>query len=177
MRTAIELAWGDGTYLFRLPLPLLIELQNKTGLGVGELYAKLLRGRYLIPQKDGSAVPVGDPSQGAFAVLDVLEPIRLGLIGGNKGLVNGQDVQVSAIRASELMEAYAYPAAPLKDAWDTAVAILSVAVEGWNDPSDLKKKEDRNGELPLTDAPAGSTTAKSSPTAPSRARPRSKRGN
>jgi hypothetical protein len=59
---AIDLVWGDGEYTFRLPIGQLRELQEKTGVGPGELADRMLHGKWRID--------------------DLRETLRLGLIGG-----------------------------------------------------------------------------------------------
>lgn len=54
--------FGDGEQTFALPFPLLKELQNKTGVGIGALFHRV---RSL-----------------HFSIADISETIRLGLIGG-----------------------------------------------------------------------------------------------
>ena len=124
--THIELKFADGDYLFALKLPQLAELQQKTGVGVFALYGRVLRGRYVI---DGEVV--GIPHEGTAYDTDLFETIRLGLIGGGKGLVDGKEVEVSALRARELVERYCHPA-PLREAWGLAAAILTAKIEGYD---------------------------------------------
>lgn len=128
MRTEIELEFGDGKYLFKLPLVQINELQSKTGLGIGALYAKLLQGRYIYaPDNDAT---MGMPTQANYAAADVIEPIRLGLIGGGQGIVDGVPVKVTPLVANRLVENYVYPARPFMEAWTLATSVLSVVVEG-----------------------------------------------
>lgn len=164
MRTQIDLEWADGVYTFALPISLIAELQRKTRTGIGQLYARLLKGRYFIPNVDGGLDAVGDPAQADFNIEDVMEPIRLGLIGGKHAVVNGQDVDVTPTRAAQLMEIYSYPARPLREAWDLAVAILSVCIEGWQEPDPLKKKEQDEppGKMTATDGLTGSAPSPTS---------------
>ena len=156
MQTHIDLPWGDGIYTFRLPLPQIGELQAKAKTGVGTLYAKLLRGRYLRKGLKG-VENFGDPSQADYSFEEVYHTVKQALIGGKHGFVDGEDVEVSPQRALELMELYAYPARPMQELWDLAVAILTVTCEGWDDGSspDVKKKE-------RTNAKRGQRTAKGS---------------
>lgn len=167
MRTDIDLKFGDGTYTFRLRLLEIAELQRKTGTGIGALFARLIKGRFTLEAEElgGAPVHVGDPTAAQYAIADVLEPIRLGLIGGGIGRVNGEAVTVDPIRAQELMDLYCYPARPLSEAWTFAVSILTACIEGWVDP-DPKKKEP--SVTPETETPAdGSTSPLPTETAPS----------
>jgi len=58
----VEEDFGDGTYAFRLPLGQLEELQEKTGVGPFKLAQRMLSGEWMTQ--------------------DVIQTIRLGLIGG-----------------------------------------------------------------------------------------------
>lgn len=59
---AIEAEFGDGTYGFRLPIGQLEELQEKTGIGPFKLAQRMI--------------------SGDWHTQDVIQTIRLGLIGG-----------------------------------------------------------------------------------------------
>jgi hypothetical protein len=124
--TDIELKFADGDYLFALKLPQLAELQQKAGVGIFALYGRVLRGRYVL---DGEVV--GIAHEGTSYDTDLYETIRLGLIGGGRGIVDGQEVQVSALRARELVERYCH-SAPLRESWGIAAAILSAKIEGFD---------------------------------------------
>ncbi|GGB15137.1 hypothetical protein GCM10011380_00690 [Sphingomonas metalli] len=130
--TALELHFGDGEYLFDLKLPQLAELQEKRGCGVFAIYARVLKGRYLL---EGETI--GVTGQAEAYVEDLAETIRLALIGGGKGLVNGVEVAVSALTAKGLVERYVL-AAPLRDAWATAAAILAARIEGYTPPKKVE---------------------------------------
>lgn len=156
VQTALELLFGDGDYLFDLKLPQLAELQRSRECGIFKIYGRVLKGRYML---NGEPLAMAEDGE-AFAE-DIYETIRLGLIGGNKGLVNGQEVTVSPIRARQLVETYCHPA-PLRECWAIAAAVLSARVEGYTPPKAEPAK------APAT-AKRGkrSTSRRSSPTAPS----------
>lgn len=124
--TEIELKFADGDYLFALKLPQLAELQQKTGAGIFALYGRVLRGRYVI-----NGEIVGIAHEGDAHAVDLYETIRLGLIGGGRGVVDGQEVEVSALRARQLVETYVHPA-PMREAWSIAAAILTAKIEGYD---------------------------------------------
>lgn len=146
-QTAVELTFGDGDYLFDLKLPQLAELQEKRGVGIFRLYGRVLQGRYLF---DGEVL--GVPAEGEAYAEDIFEVIRLGLIGGGRGLVDGAEVTVSALKARTLVERYCH-AAPLRDPWSVAAAVLAARIEGYTPP----------GEADAGNAPAPETTASTSP--------------
>jgi hypothetical protein len=158
--THIDLAFADGTYRFALFLPQLHELQAKTGIGVGALYARVLQGRV------AGNVEVGHPGFAAYHVDDLVETVRQGLIGGGEGYTgegdNRQDVKVSALRANELVENYLLPM-PLMDQWNLAAAILFAKVEGYEPPDDEKPAKKK--VTPKARKKGGSTTPERSPTA------------
>lgn len=153
--TALELDFADGTYLFDLKLPQLAELQEKCGAGVFKIYGRVLQGRYHFDDE-----VIGFPQEGEAFSEDLFETIRLGLIGGGRGIVDDREVVVSALTAKSLVERYVHPA-PLREAWAIAAAILGARVEGYSPP----KKAAPAGE-PADDQTA-STSPKSSQTAPS----------
>ena len=124
-QTEIELAFADGDYLFALKLPQVMELQRLCGAGIFAIYSRVMKGRAFIENQS-----FGLPHEAEAFQDDVYETIRLGLIGGGKGIVNDQEVEVSALRARQLLETYAHPV-PLKDMWHLAAAILYAKVEGY----------------------------------------------
>lgn len=153
--TALTLHYGDGEYLFDLKLPQLAELQEKRGAGVFKIYGRVLAGRYMF---DGE--PLAMPAEGEAFAEDLFETIRLGLIGGGEGWVNGERVVVSPLLAKTLVERYAHPVA-LRESWAIAAAILGARVEGYVPPK--KKARQRK---PVTKT-TRSTSPRSSRTAPS----------
>jgi hypothetical protein len=129
MLTEIHLPFADGVYRFRLTLPMIHELQRKCGTGIGALFARVLKGRYSF--EDGS---FGMPTEAEYRVEDLIETLRCGLIGGGEGKVGEDTIRVTPPLAQQLVENYAYPAAPLKAAWDMAASILMACIEGYQDP-------------------------------------------
>ncbi len=157
--TALDLKFGDGEYLFDLKLPQLAELQEKRG-PIFTVYGRVLKGRFLF---EGTAVAI--PEEGEAYAEDLWETIRLGLIGGGRGLVDGKEIEVSALTASKLVERYCHTA-PLRESWAVAAAVLAGRVVGF-DPGPLAAPD--VGPAPAKPRRKGSTSAKSSPTAPSSA--------
>jgi hypothetical protein len=162
MQTDIHLAFADGTYRFRLTLPMVYELQRKTKVGIGVLFGRVLEGRYVFVE-GGS---FGMPTEGKYSVEDLIETVRCGLIGGGEGLVNGETIRVNAVTAAQLVETYCFPAAPLKEAWDLAAAILTASIEGYEEPGQKKRPEETDAPTPKRKK-AGSTTRSRSATLPS----------
>lgn len=85
--------FGDGEKPFALPYELATELEKKTGFGIGALFGRLINR--------------------TFALADIVETIRLGLIGGG---ASPQD-------ASRLVDAYA-KSRPLTETFPIALAVL-----------------------------------------------------
>jgi hypothetical protein len=132
-QTALELKFADGDYLFDLKLPQLAELQEKRGCGIFKLYGRVIKGRFLVGEES-----IALPEEGEAFAEDIFEVIRLGLIGGGKGVVDGREVAVSALRARQLVESYCHNA-PLREPWAVAAAVLAARVEGFTPPEDKKK--------------------------------------
>jgi hypothetical protein len=154
--TRIDIEFADGAYTFRLGLAQIAELQAKCGCGIGALYARVIKGRYII---DGE--PLGNPMEAQFFAADLIETVRQGLIGGRAGVVDDQTVEVKPADANRLVSAYLYPERPLTEAWALAASILAAAIDGYSPP-------DKKKEAPATAKPAvkaASTMRKRSPTA------------
>lgn len=141
MDVALELPFADGTYRFDLKLPQLFELQEKTGKGVFAIYAEIMAGRGFV-----GAEPVGNPFEAIADIRCIRETIRLGLIGGNSGMVDGEEIEVGPNLARTLVERYIDPR-PLTEAWDIATAILHARIVGF-EPK--KKAQTESGESELT---------------------------
>lgn len=134
MQNKIDLDFADGTYTFALPLARIDELQRKCGgVGIGAIFARVLKG----------CIRVGDdvvlaPAAAEFHAVDLVETIRQGLIGGNHGVVNDQEITVSPALAGKLIDNYVMTA-PLSDSWSLAASILGACIVGYEPPVDKKK--------------------------------------
>jgi hypothetical protein len=96
---AYRVFFGDAEREFILTPPLILELERKTGVGVGGLSKRLFAGD--------------------FRYSEIMEVIRLGLIGGGE----------QPKRAAELVDAYA-ASRPLAETFPLAVSILETAFFG-----------------------------------------------
>lgn len=134
--TALDLHFADGEYLFELKLPHLAELQEKRGVGIFALYGRVLRGRYLF-----EGIAIAQTTDGEAYAEDLFEVIRLGLIGGGRGLVDGQEIAVTPLTAKTLVERYCHPA-PLKESWAVAAAVLAARIEGYDPPKKGKPADE-----------------------------------
>jgi hypothetical protein len=151
----ITLDFGDGEYRFRLGLKEIAELQTKCDAGIGAIYSRLMRGRY----RDGEDI-VLNPLEAVWKVQDISETVRLGLIGGGSGLVNGEPVKVTPEVALAMCRKYV-EGRPLLDIWKIAAAIMSACIIGYADPAGAaQKKTERSGATGRGKAKAGSTTTK-----------------
>ena len=151
--TALELKFGDGDYLFDLKLPQLAELQEKRDCGIFKLYGRVLKGRYSI----GDEI-VALTNEGEAYDEDLFETIRLGLIGGGRGRVNGKEVEVTALTARTLVERYCHPA-PLRESWSIAAAVLGARIEGYDPGPNAGAGEEPARPRKKSTSPKRSTTA------------------
>lgn len=125
VRVDLWLREFDGTYRFALPMPQMTELERQCGdRGIFAIYGGLAAGRYRL---DGQ--PVNAPHEGQGGSRDVFETVRLGLIGGGVGVVNGEQIKVTPQIAADLVDTYLRPA-PMERAWNIAFAILDARING-----------------------------------------------
>lgn len=132
--TEIELKFGDGDYMFRLPLPQLDRLQTKCGAGIGTIYRRVV--------------------EGEWHYQDIIETVREGLIGGGGGTVAGLPVTVNPTQATDLINAYVV-GRPMSEAWVLAKAILGACIIGYTPPAPRPTQKKRP---PQRTKMAGSTT-------------------
>lgn len=144
MQTHINLHFADGEYRFALGLAQIQELQEKCNAGIGAIYARVLQGRV------AGDIGVGHPGYAAYRHEDLRETVRQGLIGGGEGLVDGQEVKVSTLRANQLVERY-LEALPLKEQWDLAAAVLFAKVEGYAPDGEVEAEEPTDDKKKATD--------------------------
>jgi hypothetical protein len=141
METAVTAEFADGTYLFRLPLPQMFALERAFSDGSDVLTVEQgMRGAVGLDGDD--YVFLGG---GSARIGDVRETIRLALIGGNHGMVAGEEIEVGPIRAKQLVDEYVCPARPLDEGLLLAWRILHALVFS---PRLKKKADDRADENP-----------------------------
>ena len=104
----VVLKWADGDYLFRLPIRELCELERRCGAGVGEITARVFGGRPY--------------------VMDIVETIRLGLIGGGTATVRAQQLVATYVDGKPLADPDD-PSSPYK----TALAVLRTVYFGFDE--------------------------------------------
>jgi hypothetical protein len=133
----LALEFADGEYEFRITLQGINEIQKKCDAGIGAVWARLASARLeFIGEKVGVANNVMTGETAKFKIEDIIEPIRQGLIGGRKGKVDGQPVEVTHAMANRLIENYVL-SEPLMKAWTVAYAVVGSLIEGYDPP---KKK-------------------------------------
>lgn len=145
METALELDFADGRYRFWLPLPQILELERKGGSAdqaksIFTMYDEMGGGLGLSGE---TPIYLGG---GAAMTTDVREVIRLALIGGNHGLVDGKEIEVGPLTAKQLVDAYVYPTRPLTEGLHVAWSILHAAIVGVR----LKKKAEPDVAQPTS---------------------------
>lgn len=149
--STIELNFADGEYTFALPLVQINELQRKCGIGIGGLYGRVTKGVQVI---DSKAVLI--PGLAEFYALDLIETIRHALIGGGKGVVNGEAVVVAPTDANRLIETYVL-GQPMQTAWDIAATVLSVCLMGYDPPKKEPPASERANPKPRAKKAASTT--------------------
>lgn len=162
----IDIEFGDGTYTFALLLPQLIELEDKCASvdpdgtrrrkGVVAIYSDVIAG---LAVEDGEIIAI--PHVGRASAFECREVVRLALIGGNSGTVDGKQVKVDGPAARQLCERYV-DAVPIVKRWTLAAAILKAAIEGFEPP---KKAEPAKAPAVARTRRSRSRSEKSSPTA------------
>lgn len=152
--TRIRLPFGDGDYDFRLGLKQLSEIQHAChGDGIGEVFGRILAGRYMT----GQGIEFGNPIEAKYRIEDLIAVLHQGLIGGGKGVVHGEEVKVDTIRAKQLIDAYALAeGVTLQALWKLAASVAYVAKEGY-EPSEPEPEQPKKKARKAT---AGSTSAK-----------------
>lgn len=138
MQTSIALAFGDGEYVFRLPIKQIVALESKAG-PIDAVKDRVVNG--------------------GFGILDIVETIRHGLIGGGKGMVNGVETDVGDLRANLLVDTY-IDGKPLGEIAITARAIIAALYVGYA-PSGAQKKSPKKPVSPKRSTGASSSTTAS----------------
>lgn len=130
MATDLIADFGDGEYRFWLPLPQVTSFEREHG-SLLDFHAKL--GESMGIDADGKFhfLAAAGPKTDAILAL-----VRLALIGGGSGQVNGAEVEVGPVAAKHLVADYCYPSRPLEEAAVMAFRVVDAAVRGIS----LKKK-------------------------------------
>lgn len=124
----ITTEWADGTYAFRLTVAGILELEDKCDAPI--------------------AVIAGRVEAGAWKASDIIETLRIGLIGGG----------ATPVDAKKVVDRYAVP---LVENWPVARLVLGAALYGF-EASPLGNLEAAAGESPNASTPPPSTQPRSS---------------
>ena len=92
--------FGDGEKTFALPSDQILELERKTGIGIGALYTRVLSGQ--------------------FGFTDITEVIRLGLIGGGTSPKDANALVDAYAKPTPIIEAFQLAADILETRWSGA---------------------------------------------------------
>lgn len=120
--------WGDGTYTFRLTVAGILELEDKCDAPI--------------------AVITGRVNAGAWKAIDIIETLRIGLIGGG----------TKPADAKKVVDRYALP---LVENWAVARLVLGAALYGF-EASPLGKDQAAPTESPSASTPPSSSERASS---------------
>lgn len=101
LKAEVTAEWAGGEHLFRLTVPMVLELEQKCAAPFGTVFGRV--------------------QSGAFTIDDLMHTVRLGLIGGG---TKPQDV-------AALMRSYAYPERPLSELMVLARVILQASMFGF----------------------------------------------
>ena len=141
METAYTTDFADGTYRFWLPMSRVIAAEREMSQHGRErsILALFYDIGEALGQSVGMSVIAG--SMGA-RMHECHAVIRNALIGGNDGLVNGDQIAVGDAMARELVETYCYPARPAMHDIGLTWEILRAAIYGIDTSGSKKKDED-----------------------------------
>ncbi len=114
LTTAHIAFFGDAEQTFKLTPVLIVELENKVGAGIGAIFSRL--------------------TERAFRHGDILETIRLGLIGGG----------MHPMGAAQMVTTYAADR-PLAETLPIAIGILDATFFGTAEKPEPKEDEINNG--------------------------------
>jgi hypothetical protein len=144
MQTSVEIEIGNGVYPCAIGLQGVLEIETACGAGVGEVIARLLRGRgpdLSVTDLDGPQRTVGYTPEAGYRVKDAIEFVRQGLIGaaalGLKPTVDGvpQEHATTPSRANAIINNYLLPPnGSLNDLWNYAAFIALNLAEGYVPP-------------------------------------------
>lgn len=129
--TAIELKFGNGDYRFWLSMREILQLERECDKSVLQMHEEMGHSLGIVPGTEMPQFLGGGLSRYA----DIRATIRLGLIGGNAGRCDGEDIKMTPLSARELVETYV-DGRPISETLPVAWAILNAAVMGVT----LKKK-------------------------------------
>lgn len=138
----IELEFGEGQFLFRLPALYIDQLQRKRGVDV--TYPDCSTGKR--PKPFGQIFR--EHMTGDYDPLDSIEVIRLGLTAGGGGVVAGEEVKLTPTSARIMVEDVT-KTWPVEQWYLFASAILRACCYGYEPPK-TEGQEPKNETPPET---------------------------
>lgn len=139
METALTADFADGSYRFWLPMSRVVAAERE--MGRDGIPRSLLGLFYDIGEGLGTALGEHVLAGSIPARLSECQTvIRNALIGGNEGMVDGEQIAIGDTLAKELVDTYCYPARPAMHDVALAWQILRAAIYGI-DTSGSKKKD------------------------------------
>lgn len=141
--TATTFSFGDGQYRFWLRLKQVEELERLCGVHdrEGRLHPKsaitIFDSIAASFENDGAGGMTWTGFGGHLA-REANEVLRLGLIGGNLGIVADEEIEVGPRRAIELLELYGYPERPMREVAAHAFRVLHAMIFG--DPEAMQRE-------------------------------------
>lgn len=105
----VKFFFGNGEYVFHLKHPQMRELEDMNGVGIGAIYRRM--------------------ATSAYYASDIVQILRLGLVGGGSGEVMGEEVKVTDRIAHDLVNRY-QEGMTMTDKWSIAMACIAAAMIG-----------------------------------------------
>lgn len=141
MTTQVTLPFAGGTFRFHLDARQMFMLETGTcghgsmrrvdmlgaaarPIAMGEAYARLLRGRYDLNDRN-----VGLLTEAAFSVVEMDAIIRAALVGGGGGIIGDRTISWTDECVDTYLREHLHPL-PLAERWDLCLAIMGARVEG-----------------------------------------------
>lgn len=136
-QTWIMHPFGTGLYKFHIGLAQCTELENFVGNGFAAIAGDVMVGRIAVgtkadanPFSHEATGSVGNPFRAIISVPLLRRILIQALIGGNYGLEDGLEVEVSPRRAQQLVDLYGPPERPVEESWDVAAALMYAIMVG-----------------------------------------------
>lgn len=134
---SVTFEWADGEHTFRLAYGQIRELQEKTGVGPAKLYERLCDGSWMLE--------------------DILETLRLGLIGG--------EPKTEPLKHKQLVWRYVGER-PLIESVEPAAKVLYSLLSGDKDDPLPKRDREKTTTEAMTTAPDASASPESTDKVP-----------
>lgn len=151
MTTEVIAEFADGEYRFWLAMPQVVAFERDHG-SIIDFWGKLSEG-------------IGIDSAGLFKFIGPSGPtvpamrdlVRLALIGGDHGIVDGSEVEMGPIKAKQLVDEYCFPVRPIEELAALAFRIVDAAVRGVKLEGGQKKSPETSDQKPSAEEPSSQT--------------------